>query len=78
MYERFCERNKRIDRHPGHIVNDYYPRVVTEKDYKQFSYSQYVNEIKNRGMDRFDIRALGMDYEYLLKNNYIWDETTMR
>ena len=35
---------------------------------KTFYFSH--NPINDRG-------ALGMEYEYLLKNNYIWNETTM-
>ena len=28
-------------------------------------------------LGKYDRGALGMEYEYLLKNNYIWNETTM-
>lgn len=38
IYERFIKRNINQNRHPGHIVNDYYPRQQKDNDYVQLSY----------------------------------------
>lgn len=75
MYKRFLERNRSADRHPGHIVNDYYPRTVTEIDYEQVTYSQYVSEIQNRGMDKFDI-GISLRFDTTDIDNFEWEMAT--
>lgn len=53
IYKRLILRNKSSERHPGHIVNDYYPREVVEKDYDAISFENFVDEIEKREMDAF-------------------------
>ncbi len=55
VYERFLQRNSSKDRHPGHVVNDYYPREVTPEDQVAMSYEQYVKMVTERGMDTFNV-----------------------
>ena len=55
IYKRLKLRNKTTGRHPGHIVNDYYPREVVEADFDAISFEQFVDEIEKREMDDFDI-----------------------
>lgn len=55
IYERLILRNQSSERHPGHIVNDYYPRKVVEKDYDAISFESFVNEIEKREMDAFGV-----------------------
>ena len=43
IYKRLILRNKSSERHPGHIVNDYYPREVIEEDYDAISFEDFVN-----------------------------------
>lgn len=54
LYKRLILRNKSLERHPGHIVNDHYPREIKDTDYNAMSYEQYVREIEQREMDEFD------------------------
>lgn len=55
IYERFVRRNEFGDRHPRHIVNDYYPREVQKSDFDAISFESFEREIKTRGMDDFEI-----------------------
>ena len=54
IYKRFLLRNKSIDRHKGHIVNDYYPSALSDSDYNNVSFSQFEHELRMREMDKFD------------------------
>ena len=53
VYKRFCERNKSLDRHPGHVFNDHYPHEPLCAPAPVISLEQYVEGITSRGMDSF-------------------------
>ena len=53
IYQRFIERNNSQDRHRGHVVNDSYPEKFVNSVVKSISYKDYVNGIRDRGMDHF-------------------------
>ena len=53
VYKRFCERNKSLDRHPGHVFNDHYPHEPLCAPAPVISLEQYVESIRTRGMDSF-------------------------
>lgn len=55
IYERFVRRNESGDRHPGHVVNDCYPRAVRKADFAAISFERFESEIENRGMDDFEV-----------------------
>ena len=55
IYERFERRNESGDRHPGHVINDCYPRNVRESDFAAMSFEDFEREIETRGMDDFEI-----------------------
>lgn len=57
LYERFLLRNCSSDRHPGHVVNDYYPREVKEEDHTAITYEQYLEMVTKRGMDTFSVEG---------------------
>lgn len=73
IYERFCERNRSAGRHPGHVVNDYYPRTVTEADYEQLTYSKFVSGIQNRGMDTFDVGGILFQFDTTDIGKFDWE-----
>ena len=53
VYNRFCERNKSLDRHLGHVFNDHYPHEPLCAPAPVISLEQYVEGITSRGMDSF-------------------------
>lgn len=73
IYERFCERNRKSERHPGHVVNDCFPRVVTPADYEQVTYDQFVSEIKKRGMDCWDIGGSRIHFDTTDIEQFDWE-----
>lgn len=57
IYERFLARDGSTDRHPGHVVNDYYPRELKPEDKTSMTYAQYVDKVISRGMDTFSVEG---------------------
>ena len=73
IYKRLKLRNKSADRHPGHIVNDYYPREVTETDFDAISFERFVDEIEKREMDDFDIGDTCLSIDTTQINEVNWE-----
>lgn len=55
LYKRFCIRDKSDKRHPGHVIKDFYPRNIEKCDYESITLEEFVNKIRTRGMDTFDV-----------------------
>lgn len=74
VYERFCERNKSPERHPGHVVNDFYPRELKASDYELTSFEKFMNTIQTRGMDTFDIGEPRLCFDTTDISSFDWEQ----
>lgn len=74
LYDRFCERNKSRERHPGHVVNDFYPRDLKASDYELVSFEKFMNAIQTRGMDTFDIGEPRLYFDTTDISRFDWEQ----
>lgn len=63
LYKRYVERDKKHERHPGHIVQDHYPLHKGDSPDYTMTPEEFNQKFVQRGMDKFRIPGTRLDVD---------------